>query len=83
MLKKRVLVLGAGLIGRPMALDLQRNDEFQVSVVDISSKNLSRFEGSNIQCHQADFREPSSWFSLTESHDYFINAVPGFIGFST
>lgn len=83
MSKKRVLVLGAGLIGRPMALDLQRNDEFQVSVVDISSKNLSRFEGSNIQCHQADFREPSSWFSLTESHDYFINAVPGFIGFST
>jgi saccharopine dehydrogenase-like NADP-dependent oxidoreductase len=38
----KVLILGAGLIGRPMALDLVKDKYFQITVVDINKNNLNK-----------------------------------------
>ncbi len=38
-----VLVLGCGLVGRPMALDLANDESFNVTVADINLKNLKKF----------------------------------------
>ncbi len=37
-----VLVLGCGLVGRPMALDLANDESFNVTVADINLKNLKK-----------------------------------------
>jgi saccharopine dehydrogenase-like NADP-dependent oxidoreductase len=42
---KKVLVFGAGLIGAPIAFDLAADDEFDVTVVDVSKINLTKFDG--------------------------------------
>ena len=37
---KKIIVLGAGLVGRPMAIDLLPEKEVEVTVADISPDNL-------------------------------------------
>ena len=40
----KVIVLGAGLVGGPMAIDLANDDNFEVTVADICTDSLSRFD---------------------------------------
>jgi lysine 6-dehydrogenase len=81
MAKKSVIVLGAGLVGRPMALDLKAKNEFDVAIADISPESLNRFSGSGINTYQADLSNPEEVKKLVAPFDLVINAVPGSIGF--
>ncbi len=80
--KNKVLILGAGLVGRPMALDLARGNEFSVGIADISEDRLGTFTETNITTHQADLSNSRNLEILTQGYDFFINAVPGHMGFS-
>lgn len=83
MTKKSVIVLGAGLIGRPMALDLAAKNEFNVTIADIDQQKLVGFDGMNIATRQADLSDKHLLNQLLKDQDYVINAVPGFMGFET
>ena len=80
----KILVLGAGLVGGPMALDLARNGEFEVTSADLSAEALTRFNGvAGITTVQADLGNTEVLKSLVSNHDLVISAVPGFMGFRT
>jgi saccharopine dehydrogenase-like NADP-dependent oxidoreductase len=80
----KVLVLGAGLVGGPMALDLARNGEFIVTSADLSAEALSRLEGvPGITTVLADLDNPEVLKALVVKHDLVISAVPGFMGYRT
>jgi saccharopine dehydrogenase-like NADP-dependent oxidoreductase len=80
----KVLVLGAGLVGGPMALDLARNGEFEVTSADRSSEALARFSGvTGITTVQMDLDNAEALKSLVMQHDLVISAVPGFMGYRT
>jgi lysine 6-dehydrogenase len=80
----KVLVLGAGLVGGPMALDLARNGEFEVTSADRSSEALARFSGvAGITTVQMDLDNAEVLKPLVKQHDLVISAVPGFMGFRT
>jgi len=80
----KVLVLGAGLVGGPMALDLARNGEFLVTSADRSSEALARLNGiEGITTVQADLDNVEALKSLVMQHDLVISAVPGFMGYRT
>jgi lysine 6-dehydrogenase len=81
--KKSVLVLGAGLVGKPMAFDLVKNDEFIVAVADISESALSNLSDYGIQSFCYDLSDKSVLQALVSKFDFVINAVPGFMGFET
>jgi lysine 6-dehydrogenase len=83
MTKKSVIVLGAGLVGRPMALDLAANNEYNVTIADIDGQKLKGFNGLNIATRQADLSNKALLKQLLKNQDYAINAVPGFMGFET
>jgi len=83
MTKKSVIVLGAGLVGRPMALDLAANNEYNVTITDIDGQKLKGFNGLNIATRQADLSNKALLKQLLKNQDYAINAVPGFMGFET
>lgn len=81
--QKTVVILGAGLVGRPMALDLAKNQEFAVTVADISQNALNSLGHHNeINKIQLDLGNPSVILELVKSYDYMINALPGSIGFN-
>ncbi|MBW6491835.1 MAG: saccharopine dehydrogenase NADP-binding domain-containing protein [Lentimicrobium sp.] len=80
----KILVLGAGLVGGPMAIDLAKDGEFDVTVADISSDALSKLEGKpGIETVRADLDKTETINFLCDGKDLVISAVPGFMGFRT
>lgn len=79
-----VLVLGCGLVGRPMAIDLATDKMFNVSIADISSQNLDRIPSElPITKIRKDLSDPDQLKSLLKNFDIVLSAVPGFMGFNT
>jgi saccharopine dehydrogenase-like NADP-dependent oxidoreductase len=79
----KVIVLGAGLVGAPMALDLAKGSEFEVTVADISHKNLEKFTNKNIETVEVDVDNEKSLLEVINDQDLVLNAVPGFMGYRT
>jgi lysine 6-dehydrogenase len=80
----KVIVLGAGLVGGPMALDLSEDRDMEVTIVDSNIKKLSKFsEKPRINVIQADLSAPGKTGQLIQPFDMVLSAVPGFMGFKT
>ncbi len=82
-MKTKILVLGAGLIGKPLALDLSKEKEMDVTVVDKSWQRLENIMAANINKKHLDLTETYEFKKLLEQHNLVVNAVPGFMGFDT
>jgi saccharopine dehydrogenase-like NADP-dependent oxidoreductase len=79
-----ILVLGAGLVGGPMAMDLAKDERFQVTVADISKEALQRLSATcSVKTVMMDLRYPEEVTRLALSYDMVVNAVPGFMGYQT
>lgn len=78
-----VLVLGAGLVGAPMALDLAKDERFCVTVVDVNKDTLMKLADKPVKTVLMDLRFPDEVTRLAESYDMVVNAVPGFMGYQT
>lgn len=83
MSKRSVIILGAGLVGRPMALDLLKNDEFEVGIADFSEKALDKFSGTRARTFKRDLSDSNQVKKVISDYDLVINAVPGSIGFKS
>ncbi len=79
-----VIVLGAGLVGAPMALDLASAGEFEVTVADRSAEVLKKFDGhKHIHTIEKDLGDRDAVKKLVADFDMVLSAVPGFMGFKT
>ncbi|MBK6729632.1 MAG: saccharopine dehydrogenase NADP-binding domain-containing protein [Bacteroidetes bacterium] len=76
---KKVTVLGAGMVGRAMAIDLAKTCE--VSSADISDDNLAKLSAFGINTIQCDLSDNEKIKSVIQAADLVIGAVPGFMGF--
>jgi len=80
----KVIVLGAGLVGAPIAFDLAKDNEFDVTVADFSLTSLNKFgKYDSIKTIQLDVSNKDSLASVISDFDFVLNAVPGFLGFET
>ena len=81
----KLIVLGCGLVGRPMAVDLAKEATFEVTIVDKNQKVLDALTGkhNNIKTVHRDLGDPQEVGALIANHDLVLNAVPGFMGFQT
>lgn len=79
----KVIILGAGLIGAPMAIDLAKDGEFEVGVADIDKLSLDKLKNENIKLIQKDLSVQENVYDIIKDYDYVINAVPGSLGFKT
>ncbi|MBL7139264.1 MAG: saccharopine dehydrogenase NADP-binding domain-containing protein [Bacteroidales bacterium] len=81
---QKIIILGGGLIGGPMALDLAKESGFQVTVADNKKEVLQKLADRNvIKPVQMDLSFPEEVTRLVSTYDMVINAVPGFMGFKT
>ena len=77
-----IAVLGAGMVGRVIAKDLQSNH--QVTSFDINEKNLlSLKQIPGITCKQADLSAYDAYATMLSGFDLVVSAVPGFMGYKT
>jgi saccharopine dehydrogenase-like NADP-dependent oxidoreductase len=79
----KIIILGAGLVGSPMAIDLAKDKEFKVSVADINKYALNKFDNTTINSIKKDLSNPEDVKQLVKNFDLVLNAVPGFMGFQT
>ena len=81
MSRKKVIVLGAGMVGRAMAIDMAK--DYEVYSADINTDALHRLEKYGVRTIHADLTSKELITSLIEDKDLVIGAVPGFMGFET
>lgn len=79
----KIAILGAGMVGRTMALDLAQ--AFDVTSFDVSPQNLEALQARNkaIQVVQADLQRYDQYAQWLQPFDLVVTAVPGFMGFET
>ena len=79
-----ILVLGCGLVGSAIAIDLAKEPSFNVHVADISEASLARLSSiASLKCLREDLSSPERVKELAVASDLVIGAVPGFMGYRT
>lgn len=78
-----IAVLGAGMVGRAIALDLATN--FSVTSFDVSAANLALLAERNklIKTINADLTQYARYPEWLSDFDLVVTAVPGFMGYKT
>jgi len=76
---KKICVLGAGLVGKAIAIDLSK--QHKVTSVDINQNSLKKLNSENIQTICGDILDDSFVKKTISSFDLVIGAVPGFMGY--
>jgi lysine 6-dehydrogenase len=80
----KAIILGAGLVGGPMAIDLAADSRFEVTIADRDQGTLDALNCRNdITLIRKDLADPADVTSLVSEYDIVINAVPGFMGYRT
>ncbi|MEI2739197.1 MAG: saccharopine dehydrogenase C-terminal domain-containing protein [Chitinophagaceae bacterium] len=78
-----IAVLGAGMVGRAIALDLAK--DHAVTSFDLNAGNLAELQGRNnsvqtIAANLSRYEEYNNWLT---PFDLVVTAVPGFMGYRT
>jgi lysine 6-dehydrogenase len=77
---KKIVVLGAGMVGSVIAIDLSL--KYKVTAVDLDRQRLDKLSPySSIEKLQADISDREKLSEVVRDSDLVIGAVPGFIGF--
>ncbi len=79
----QIAILGAGMVGRAIAIDLAAN--YQVTSFDLSDTSLALLTQKNnsIKTIQTDLSDHHNYGTLLSGFDFIISAVPGFMGYKT
>lgn len=79
----KIIVLGAGMVGRTMAIDLTKNHS--VTLADFSPKALaeSKQKCDALNTLELDVTQTETFKQTLQPFDLVVCAVPGFLGYST
>jgi len=78
-MSSKIIVLGTGLVGSAIAIDLSR--DYQVTAVDLSTDSFSRLNNHNVETLQSDLSVPGEITNQIAEFDLVIGALPGHMGF--
>lgn len=78
---KKIIVLGAGMVGSAIAIDLSK--KYNVTSADINPDNLNKLKSYKIKTVLANLADKEELKKLVKDFDLVIGAVPGFMGFDT
>jgi len=79
--KKKIIVLGAGLVGGAIAADLA--GRYDVTAVDLREEALKAVAPKGVKPLQADLSVPGAVGRIVKAYDLVVGAVPGFMGYHT
>lgn len=81
-MSKKVIVLGGGMVGSTIAVELSK--QYDVTVVDLSDSALSKLRRCfGINCVKTDVLDRKKLEQLISPFDLVIGAIPGEVGFET
>jgi len=78
----KIIILGVGLVGKAVALDLAADKQFQVAAVDLRQEALEALKDRGlISTEKMDVSHPAELKKAIKKFDLVINALPGHLGF--
>ena len=80
-MSKKVIVLGTGLVGNAIAIDLAK--KYETSAVDISTKHFAKLQQHKVQTIMEDLSDHYEMARLISDYDLVIGALPGHMGYKT
>ncbi len=80
-MKKKITLLGTGLVGSAIAKDLSTN--FDVLACDMNEKALEELKKYGVSTRKIDFSKEENVKEVIANADIVVGAVPGFMGFKT
>ena len=81
MKRKKIVLLGAGLVGKAIARDLQKNHE--VLVCDFNPDHLADLKKDGLETLQTDLSDKKNMIRAIEPADMVVGSLPGFMGYDT
>ncbi len=80
---KKIIVLGAGMVGSTITIDLAK--KHTVTVADLSNKALEKLKQKNSQINtlQLNAKDKAALIAAITPFDLVVCAVPGFMGYET
>lgn len=79
---KKIIILGAGMVGKAIAIDLAK--KYDVTSADIDSASLEYLSKNyNIKTKYLDVNVEAALAYSVKHFDLVVSAVPGFLGFQT
>ena len=79
MKQQHIVVLGAGLVGSAMALDL--STKFEVTAIDRDEEALKRLAAAGLKTRVANLKSAEVLQTVIEDADLVVGALPGFMGY--
>ncbi|MDD8021375.1 MAG: saccharopine dehydrogenase C-terminal domain-containing protein [Acidobacteriota bacterium] len=79
----KIIVLGAGLVGKAMALDLASEPGFTITSVDIKKEALIDLASAGVKVIRDDLSQAKTIKKIVRDSDLVINAMPGYLGFQS
>ncbi len=77
----KIAILGTGLVGRAMALDLAADRGFEVTAVDRDEARLKDLADRGLKTLPADLSRQQVLKEIVDRQDLALNALPGWLGF--
>ncbi len=77
----RIVVLGGGLVGRVMALDLAREKDLHVTVAERDDRVLARLRSDGLDVVSLDLADDAAVRKAIAPADVVVGAAPGHMGF--
>lgn len=82
-MKRKVVVLGCGLVGATMARDMAAEPDFAVTVVDLSESSLAAVSaGCRVTTYRADLSDQRAIAQAIRDADVVLGALPSALGFA-
>lgn len=81
---KKIIILGAGMMGHVMASELCKEPDYDVAIADFSTENLEAVKASaNVKTIQVDFSVKGQAANLVKDYDLVVGALPKFLASDT
>lgn len=84
MTRRKIVILGGGMIGSAMAMDLKRTDRHDVTVAELRPEVRERLRARfGVATLAADLSRPQAIAELVAGYDLVLGALPSAYGFQT
>ena len=80
---KNIIVLGGGMVGSAIAVDLSKNHNVTVSDIDQNTLNKVQENNKDLEVLCIDVTKVSELKNAIVAFDIVVCAVPGFLGYQT
>jgi lysine 6-dehydrogenase len=84
MTRQKIVILGGGMIGSAMAMDLKRENRYDVTVAELRPEVRQRLESRHgVATLAADLSRPEAIKKLVKGYDLVLGALPSVYGYRT